>query len=131
MRTAIFFIILFVFLRGYSSAQESLIESCPTHAQTLIKAVQNYIYAKKDFDRWCEPPSGTGKNNSNICGPKGEKKKALDSAQFALKDAQYYVGTTCNTCGYVESAFNDMYKTQIKILQDRIDVLEEIVKTTK
>lgn len=63
-----------------------------------------------------------------MCGPNGEKKKALDSAEFALKDAQYYVGTTCNSCGYVESAFNDMYKKQIKILQDRIDVLEEIIK---
>jgi hypothetical protein len=131
MRTAIFCIILFVFLTGYSYAQESLLESCPTHAQTLIKAVQNYIYAKKDFDRWCEPSIGKEKNNHNICGPQGEKKKALDSAQFALKDAQYYVGTTCNTCGYVESAFNDMYKKQIKILQDRIDVLEEIIKTTQ
>ena len=131
MKTAIFCIILFVFLTGHSFAQDGLLESCPTHAQTLIKAVQNYIHAKRDFESWCEPPIGTEKNNLTMCGPKGEKKKALDSAQFALKDAQYYVGTTCNTCGYVESAFNDMYKEQIKILQDKIDILEEIIKTKK
>ena len=128
MRTAIFSIILFVFQTGYSFAQESLLESCPTHAQMLIRAVENYNYAKKDFDSWCEPTIGKEKNNPNICGYEGEKKQSLDSALFALKDAQYYVGTTCNTCGYVESAFNDMYKKQIRILQDRIDILEEIIK---
>lgn len=57
--------------------------------------------------------------------------KALESAQFDLKDAQYYVGVACNTCVYIESAFNDMYREQIRTLQDRIDLLEQIIATGK
>jgi len=131
MKIAILGVLIFVFLTNYSFGNTSLLEDCPTHAQILINAVQNYIYAKKEYDSLCGPPIGTGKNNPDVCGPQGEKKKMLESAEMNLKDAQYYVGATCDTCGYVESAFNDMYKEQIRILKDRVDVLEEIINATK
>lgn len=131
MKTAILGVTLFVFLTNYSFANTSLLEDCPTHAQTLINAVQNYIYAKKEYDSLCGPAIGPENHNPDVCGSQGEKKKMLESAELNLKDAQYYVGATCDTCRYVESAFNDMYKEQIRILKDRIDVLEEIISATK
>ena len=121
---------LSLFLLVYQSpAHGSLLESCPKHVNTLVEAVQHYMSVKYHYDKQCDPVSGAQRDDPKICGSLGDMTQALDSAQFELKDAQYYVGVSCNTCIYIESAFNDMYREQIRVLQDRIDMLEQIIDT--
>lgn len=131
MKRLAFSILFTISLVCQSQAHGSLLESCPQHVSTLVKAVQHYMSVKNSYDKQCDPVSGAHKESPEICGSLGNMQKALESAQFDLKDAQYYVGVACNTCVYIESAFNDMYREQIRTLQDRIDLLEQIIATGK
>lgn len=124
-------ILSLIVLACQSPAHGSLLESCPTHVNTLVEAVQHYMSAKHRYDTQCDPVSGAQRDDPEICGSVGDMTQALDLAQFELKDAQYYVGVACNTCIYIESAFNDMYREQIRVLRDRIDMLEQIIDTGK